>query len=442
MLLALLRPRPAYSISTLSLLVLVMLSCLVGCGGKHDAADASKTERPLPTFKAEVITVEPRPWPLTVRAHGSLIGDEVAVVGAKVAGRVAEVHVDLGDAVTKGDPLVTLDQEEFRLEISQMEAQLGQACAAVGLKMGDSVEKLNPEKAPPVRQAKALWDEAKTNLVRVRQLLSQTATSESEHERIATAERVAESQHASSMNAVNEKIAEIRVRSAELDIARQRLEEAIVRAPFDGLVEQRRVAQGSFVQVGQAIATVVSTNRLRFRATMSERLAHQLAVGREVRLHLESGKKPRVVTVSRISPAVDELSRALVFEADVDNADNQLRSGLFAEAEVVLDPEARALVVPASAVAEFAGVDKVWKVVNGLTEEQVVRTGQRRDEGIQIISGLTGGESILRNAQEGRVGRVEELAERKTPSSESPEVESAKRNGAGDESTPSPVSTE
>jgi RND family efflux transporter MFP subunit len=278
--------------------------------------------------------------------------------------------------------------------------------------------------------------------VRVRQLLSQTATSESEHERIATAERVAESQHASSMNAVNEKIAEIRVRSAELDIARQRLEEAIVRAPFDGLVEQRRVAQGSFVQVGQAIATVVSTNRLRFRATMSERLAHQLAVGREVRLHLESGKKPRVVTVSRISPAVDELSRALVFEADVDNADNQLRSGLFAEAEVVLDPEARALVVPASAVAEFAGVDKVWKVVNGLTEEQVVRTGQRRDEGIQIISGLTGGESILRNAQEGRVGRVEELAERKTPSSESPEVESAKRNGAGDESTPSPVSTE
>jgi RND family efflux transporter MFP subunit len=399
-------PRPIF----LPVLLLFVFPCLVtaiGCNAKHPAAEAPKTERELPSFKSEVIAVAPLVWPITVRAHGSLVGDEVAVVGAKVAGRVAQVHVDLGDAVTKGSPLVTLDQEEFRLQIIQMDAQLAQACAAVGLKVGGSVDKLNPENAPPVRQAKALWDEAKANLIRVKQLLSQTATSESEFERIATSERVAESQYASATNAVNEKIAEIRVRSAELAIARQRLDEAVVRAPFDGLVEQRHVAQGSFVQVGQAITTLVSTSKLRFRATMSERLAQRLAVGQEVRLHLQSSDAPRIVQVTRISPAVDELSRALVFEADVDNLDYQLRSGLFAEAEVVLDPQARSLVVPASAVAEFAGVDKVWKVVNGVAQEQVVQTGQRRDDSVQIVGGLAADEFILRNAQEGRAGRIE-----------------------------------
>jgi RND family efflux transporter MFP subunit len=344
---------------------------------------------------------------MTVQVHGSLMADELAVVGTKVAGRVAEVHVDLGDSVRQGDPLVTLDQEDFQLQISQVEAQLAQASAAVGLKKGEPIEQLNPENAPPVRQAKALWNEAKGNLARAQQLVSQNATSESEFEKASTAERVAESQYASSMNSVNEKIAEIRVRSAELSIARQRLEEAVVRAPFDGLVEHRYVAPGSFVQVGNPMVAVVRTDRLRFRASIPERYAQKLAAGQEVRVKVESVEVPRIVQVSRISPAVDEFSRALMFEANIDNADKQLRTGLFAEAEVVLDANAKAIVVPLSSLIEFAGVGKVWKVVHGEVQEQVVQTGQRREPSIEIVRGLSAGDLILRDGKLGRPGRIE-----------------------------------
>lgn len=429
---------------TFASLLVLCVTALVGCAPAPPGDKGTNAaQRDLAELKAETVKVRRHAWPLIVRVHGSMVADEVAVVGTQVAGRVGVVHVDLGDVVHERDQLVSLDQEEFKLQVAQMEAQLKQACAAVGLKMGDDVAKLNPENAPPVRQAKALWDEAKANLARARQLLSQDATSESEFERVATAERVAESQYASAMNSVNEKIAEISVRSAELSLAQQRLVDAVVRAPFDGLIEQRHVAPGSFVQVGQAIATVVRTDRLRFRATMPERRAQQLAVGQEVRLHIESTPTLPPVKVTRISPAVDELSRALMFEAIVDNGNRGLRTGLFAEADVVLDPEAQSVVVPLSSVMEFAGVDKVWKVVNGVTEEKVVMTGQRRENSVEIIEGLAVGELILLHAKEGRPGRIEGEVDGKPESSAiMPGSSPAEAHDEKDRPTTSPVATE
>jgi RND family efflux transporter MFP subunit len=220
---------------------------------------------------------------------------------------------------------------------------------------------------------------------------------------------VAEALYASALNGVREKIALIGVRAAELSLAQQRLQDAVICAPFDGLVQQREVAPGTYVQVGQGIATLVRNSTLRFRGTMPERHAQRLALGCEVRLEIESVAEPRVAAVTRISPALDPLSRALLFEARIDNADGRLRSGLFAEADVVLDADAQSIVVPKSAVLEFAGVEKVWRVVDGVIGEHVVHTGQRRGEGIEIVEGLSAGDQILRNAGEGRVARIDAI---------------------------------
>jgi RND family efflux transporter MFP subunit len=360
----------------------------------------------LPEVEAEVFHVGLAPWPTLVRAQGSLVADELTVVGTKVPGRVAEIHVELGNVVKAGDRLVTLDQSEFRLQITHAEAQLAQAYSAVGLKPGDNPDKLDREGSPPAREASAIWNKAKADVVRTRQLLAQNAITEIENEQAQMAERVAEAQYASTLNSVSGLIAAIHVRAAELAMARQRLEDTVVIAPFDGIVHQRHVAPGTYVQVGEAMATIVRTSRLRFRATLPERHAHRLTLGQQVRVRVESEREPRVAPITRISPVVDELSRALLFEADVDNQDGALRSGLFAEAEVELDPTAVAITIPAEAVTEFAGVEKVWKVVDGQSREQVVRTGQRREQGIEIVEGITAGDVILRNGRLGRAARV------------------------------------
>lgn len=378
-----------------------LLAALIGCGEPVESAEAEDQEKPLPTLEATVMTVSSQQWPTIVRSQGSLFADEITAIGTRVAGRVAKVHVDLGDRVEEGDVLVTLDQEEFASLVQQAQAR-----AAVGLEPGAPVERLNPENAPPVRQERALWDETKANLARGEQLRARQAISSEEFERLAVAEQVAEARYAAALNGVHEKIALIGVRQAELTLARQRLRDAEIRAPFDGLVQSRQVSPGAYLPVGAEVLVLVRADPLRFRGTVPERYAGRLAVGQEVQLRIESVEQPRTVQVVRVSPSLDQRSRSLLFEATVDNPHAELRTGLFAEAEIVIDPDAQKLVVPHSAVLEFAGTEKVWKVEQGVAKEQSVVLGGRRPGGIEIRQGLADGDLVLLDASGGKMARI------------------------------------
>jgi len=341
---------------------------------------------------------------LIVRAQGSLAADESVVVGAKVAGRVAEIGVDLGDLVESRQPLMSLELDDLRLAAKQAEAALEQARAAIGLAPQAPLEKLNPLLSPPMRQAQAVLDEAKLKRTRVERLKLQQAVTEAEWEAVLAAEKVAEALLASALNGVQEKIALIRLRDAELAIARQRLGDAVTLAPFCGVVQQRHVAPGSYVQVGQPIVTIVRTDPLRFRGTIPERWAPQLAIGQDVHLQLDGEGEPCVTKVARISPSLDPVSRALTFEAEVRNPQGRHRAGLFVEAGVVLDAERQTLAAPVAAVVEFAGMEKVWKVVDGSCVEQRIETAARRDGWVEIRSGLSAGDVILTDGSAGRPG--------------------------------------
>lgn len=386
----------------------VALLCLPGCHHEPPAPSAGKPPEAAP-LKTAVLTVVSRPWPRIVRTQGTLIADEATTIGAKVAGLVSEVRVDLGDAVATGAPLVQLEKRDFELERAQAEAQLAQARAAIGLAPDDDVAAADPAKSPPVREARAVWDDARQQAQRLRGLRSDNAISQAELEAAEAAERVAEARHASALNSVGEKLALIRVRSAELDVANQRLVDSVTTAPFAGRVLERQVAPGAYVQVGQPLLQLVRTSTLRFRAMVPERYAKDLRVGLDVVLRIESQDEPRSATITRISPSLDELSRSLVFEADVENSDDSLQAGWFAEAEVVLDAGARALVLPRSAVVRFAGVEKVWRVVEGAASEAVVLVGRQEGERVEIVEGLAAGDQILVDGALGRVAKVEPL---------------------------------
>lgn len=386
---------------TASPVVATLMLILVGCTGAEPAkAPAEKKE--LPTVEADVMTIEPQPWRQMIRSQGSLTADEVAMLGARVEGRVEEVHVDLGDTVKAGQPLVSLRKREFQFHVEQAEAALLQARSAVGLKPEDPVTKLNPENAPPVVEQRSLWQQAKEDLERAKQLVQRKTITAAELLQFETTQAVAEARYNSALNSVREKIAQIGVREAELSIARDALAETIVLAPFDGRVQLKSISPGAYVRVGDALVTLVKTDVLRFRGVIPERYALQLQLDQDVQLQVESVPSPLDVKVSRISPALDMSSRSLIYEALVDNSGNTLTTGLFAEARVVIDEGATAIVIPSSALIEFAGAEKVWKVVDGESQEQEVLTGERRPEGIEILQGLSTGDQILVNAALGR----------------------------------------
>ena len=377
-----------------------------GCGSGHEPEQAKAPPAELPVIAPEVLEVQETAWPRTVRSQGNLVADEVVVIAARIAGRVEQVSVDLGDRVAADAPVAVLDQEEFKLQVALAEAQLTQSRSALGMKAADLVDQLDPLMSPPVREAQAVLDDLHTRTERLRPLRERNAVTQEVLDTAVAAEEVAEARYTSAYNGVLEKIAQIRVRSAELALAKQRLVDAAIMAPFEGLVQQRHVAKGSYVQIGDPIATLVRTSTLRFQGTLPERQAMRIALGQEVRLFIESVPEPRIAKITRISPVITEQSRSLMFEAAVDNADGSLQTGLFAEAEVVVDPTSQAIAIPPAAITEFAGAEKVWKVVDGVAQEQIVETARRGDTAVEIISGLAPGDTILTSAAEGKIARI------------------------------------
>lgn len=380
-----------------------LLTLLAGCGGGK-SAPVSREETALPEYEAETFAVVERDWPLIVRCQGSLYPDEIATLGIKVDGRVVEVHVDVGDIVEAGQPLLTVYQDDFKLRVEQAEAQLAQARSAVGLVPEDPVEKLDPVNAPPVREQRALWDESIANLNRAQDLLRQGALVRAEFDQIASSERVAAARYDSALNGVREKIAFIRVQQATLELAEENLRNTVLRAPFEAVVHTRLVAAGSYVKIGDPLFSLVRIQQLRFRGNVPERLSQLVQPGQNVEVKIESVVEPRITTVERITPFLELSSRSLQFEALLENSDRSLRAGLYANAFVTVDPQARAIVVPVSAVIQFAGVEKVWKVQDGRVAEQPVLLGERREDEIQIIRGLEEGDVILKDASNGREG--------------------------------------
>ncbi len=95
-------------------------------------------------------------------------------------------------------------------------------------------------------------------------------------------------------------------------------------------------------------------------------------------------------------PTLEIQSRSLLFEAKKSiNQDYNLRPGLFAEAEVILDASAQGLAVPMRSVVRFAGVDKVWKIVGSKVQEQPVLLGRQVGESVEILKGISVGDRLL-----------------------------------------------
>jgi RND family efflux transporter MFP subunit len=171
--------------------------------------------------------------------------------------------------------------------------------------------------------------------------------------------KAAQARYHTALNLVGEQVSMIAVRRKELALAEQMAADSTVAAPFAGVVGDRRVSPGEYVQAGQAVVTLVRADKLRFTAGVPESRAAAVQVGQRVEIHV-AGTDKQPAAISRVSPTVLQSNRSVLIQADVANPQLKLQAGLFAEAELVINPDSQAIVVPLSAVSRFAGVEKVW----------------------------------------------------------------------------------
>ena len=373
------------------LAVLIFGSPLTGCGKAKTPAD-TKTKPPR---EVRLIAVEKGTLPRTVIVTGTLAADEEVVAGFKVAGRVSELAVDLGSPVSKNQVIARLDPTDFLLKIEQAEAALRQTRARLGLSPDGSDDYVDPEKTAPVREARAVLDEARLNRERSARLLEKNYISKMDFDSAASRQLVAESRYQASIEDVRDRQALLGQRKSELALVRQQLKDATLYAPIDGAVRERKTSVGEFLAAGTPVAFLVRTHPLRLKVSVPERDAADVRVGQTVQVRVEGDQLKHSGRVVRLSPVIEKQNRTLTVEAEVDNRQNRLRPGSFATAEILINADQSAVLVPASAIVTFAGIEKLLAEKQGRAIERRIRTGRRAGDRVEILEGAAPGDLII-----------------------------------------------
>jgi RND family efflux transporter MFP subunit len=307
---------------------------------------------------ADVTAIESRALAVSLPLSGSLMPVAQATVRSKVSGEVHESGVREGTTVHAGDVLVRLDQADLKARLQQQQAQLDEAQAKLHL---------------------AQKNEYNSHMLLTQKYISQTS-------------------YDSTSNAVDLAKALVKSASAMVEIARIALNDAVIRAPIDGIVAKRHVQAGDKVAPDMPVYTIVNLNELTLEAQVPATEIPRVKPGQEVRFKVDgftgrqfSGK------VARINPTTELGSRAMLVYISVPNADVALRGGMFAKGNIVTERSDATPVVPLVALREESGKQFVYQIVNGKVVAKPVTLGMRNeDEGyVQVTEGLDKGDSVI-----------------------------------------------
>jgi membrane fusion protein, multidrug efflux system len=330
----------------------------------------------------------------SVEVVGTLAGADEVTVSAEAAGRVIRIVADLGDHVRAGDAIVELDREKLQDGLDQQRAALSRSLAKYGT--ADASAALPPiEDTPDVKKAAAALSESEKAWKRAKELTARSLLAQAELE-TAEAKYVADrAAYDASLQNGKDLAADIDASRAAVRLAERQLTDASIRAPFDGYVQKRLVSLGQLVQVQTPIATIVQNDPLKLVTEVPERMAPWVKVGARVVVRVDAYPNRAIAgTVSRISPGITQQTRSFAIEARVPNADGLLKPGTFARASIDSDRTDRILTVPAGAVQNRYGVNRIFALDHDHLVAHEVKLGDRLGDRVEVTEGITAGATV------------------------------------------------
>ena len=279
-------------------------------------------------------------------------------LSARVVAHVLEIPVASGDRVKKDALLVRLDDQELQTHVKQAESALTAADAQLREARQDHERYQKLFETGAV--TKQLFDQAEARLK-----TSQAAVDQA-------AERIRE--------------AKINLRYAEL------------RAPFDAVVVERQAEAGDLAAPGRSLVTIESPTDLRLEAPVSEMCVRRIRTGSDVRVSIEAADAVLGARVTEIVPAVDPSSRSFLVRADLPVLEG-VQPGMFGRFQFACEMR-KTLAVPPGAVQERGQLDIVFVVDKERARLRIVRPGRRHTSAVEILSGLTAGETLVANPPE------------------------------------------
>jgi multidrug efflux pump subunit AcrA (membrane-fusion protein) len=380
------------------------------------------SEDQTPAIAVTTAKVESRDVPAYIQATGSLAAQESSNVAPKVAGKIVNVGVNVGQFVTQGAMIVKIDDRNARLALAEAQAGVKQAQAAVRqaearIGLGPNGT-FNASAVPEVRAANAAYEQAiaeqrqaESNEKRYRELVETGDVATITYEQYRTTRdtararaNAAKEQLDAAANAARQnnqaiKSAEANVEAARAQVqtAEQAVADTVVRAPFSGYVSDRPVAVGESVTSATNLATILRTNPIKMLIQVAESDVPTVSNGRGVSVEVSAFRDRRFGgTVTAINPALDPTSRSAVVEASIENGDNALRPGMFGSARITREGGSVGIFVPKSAVYNDQSTQsyRAFVIVDGVAKLRVLQLGTEEGDSYQIVSGLQADEII------------------------------------------------
>ena len=308
--------------------------------------------------KGDVAAVQARALSVGLPLSGSLTPIAQATVKSKVSGLVVESSIREGTAVAEGQVLARLEQSDPSARLSQQQALLDEANARLAL--------------------------ARKNNQNSGALLKQNYISQQAYD--------------TTQNSVELAQAGVKAAQAQVQLARNALNDTAIRAPLSGIVSKRHVQAGEKLAPDMPVYTIVNLKQLTLEAQVPASDIPRVKVGQEVQFKVDgypgrgfAGK------VARINPTTEMGSRSMMVYISVDNADGALSGGMFAKGNITTQKSNVVPLVPLAAVRQENNADVVYKVEGNKVVAQAVTLGLRNDdEGLaEITGGLQAGATVL-----------------------------------------------
>jgi len=407
--------------------MVLLFSCALmlaaSCSHEKSSVEAAGKESEKVVFNTGQAVV--RDVSGSFQANGSFIAEEISDITPAVGGRVEATPVNVGSFVVKGQIVCQLEKKDAELRLDQARAaleqakfMLSQAESRVGLR--DAAE-FNPENVPEVSASKAAYEAATASArlaaadaARYENLVRSGDVSQSAFERARTQQETAEAaansarrQHEAQMNAARQGFGAVEAARAalaaaesQLAMARKNVDDTSVRAPFDGYITDRPAAVGQWRSAADRVATIVRISTLKLQLQIPEQQAGMAKIGMEVKARVAAWPdRDFTGRLAAVVPAVSVNSRTFIAEARFDNPGGELRPGMYATAKVMLANTEKAVFVPEKAVFydNTTDANHVYSAINGIARLNVVQIGDAQGNEVRILSGLTGGETVVLN---------------------------------------------
>jgi RND family efflux transporter MFP subunit len=343
------------------LIVVALVASLTACDkfpGKGDKKDTADAPPKLAIAPEDFITIKTSALASGPVITGSIQPERKADLRAEVSAVVFQVLKENGDAVRRGDVLVRLDQTSIRDNLNSAEDN--------------------------VRNATQSLDQAERNLQRLKTLRASGMTS-------LQALDDAEVRR-------NSAISELSASKARAVVARQQMERTTVRAPFDGVVSDRKVSAGDTSSVGKELLKVIDPTSMRFAGRVSADKISLVSVGQTVgfRINGYPGQEFRG-KVTRLDPSANDVTRQVEVLVSFVDAKQPTVSGLYAEGTIE-STSVKALALPESMLVKAGDKASVWRIKGNTLNKVDLVLGARdaRTGNYEVRSGLSEGDTILR----------------------------------------------